>query len=383
MHKKCPICYTSNIEKIHLRSLPLSETYSKKYNKNFKNNDQIFNFCSTCQHGYLNNILPYEKFYNDNYHLRTSSSGTSSKGSNFFIDFIKNHENKINCLLDIGCNDLFLLKKYSASCECIGIDPIQNDKKKNKLTIIGKTFEDAFVNNDKIDQVFCRHTLEHIDDINFFFKKLYKITTNNCKYFFEFPSIEYIYLNRRYDQIFHQHLQYFSLKSINKLLNKNGFEIKSYKFNPNHWGALLIYFKKKSSNRLKNEFKFNYYQITKKNLLKSYKNFTQANYNLKNLLDNFYKNKDKIYFYGASQMLPIIFYHLKIKPNKIEFVIDDDISKNGLTYSNLPIKIRYLKKIKFNNDDVVVVSAPDNNRPILSKLTKYNPKIILLYNNNI
>ena len=82
-------------------------------------------------------------------------------------------------------------------------------------------------------------------------------------------------------------------------------------------------------------------------------------------------------------MLPIIFYHLKIKPNKIEFVIDDDISKNGLTYSNLPIKIRYLKKIKFNNDDVVVVSAPDNNRPILSKLTKYNPKIILLYNNNI
>ena len=280
MHKKCPICYTSNIEKIHLRSLPLSETYSKKYNKNFKNNDQIFNFCSTCQHGYLNNILPYEKFYNDNYHLRTSSSGTSSKGSNFFIDFIKNHENKINCLLDIGCNDLFLLKKYSNNSECIGIDPIQKNIKKKRLTIIGKTFEDASINRNDIDQVFCRHTLEHIDDINFFLKKLYKITSKNCKYFFEFPSIEYIYLNRRYDQIFHQHLQYFSLKSINKLLNKNGFEIKSYKFNPNHWGALLIYFKKKSSNRLKNKYKLNYYQITK-NLLKSYKNFTQANYYLK------------------------------------------------------------------------------------------------------
>ena len=65
--------------------------------------------------------------------------------------------------------------------------------------------------------------------------------------FFQFPGLELLVEKARYDQIHHQHINYFSIKSVCYMLEEAGAEIIDYKFNPFHWGAIMIAFKKKDN----------------------------------------------------------------------------------------------------------------------------------------
>src|ERR1700760_3462457 len=47
----------------------------------------------------------------------------------------------------------------------------------------------------------------------------------------------------------------------------------------------------------------------------------------------------KLYGYGAAQMLPVLGYHMGIDFSELEAVVDDDPSKHGIGYWNLPVKV--------------------------------------------
>ena len=70
---------------------------------------------------------------------------------------------------------------------------------------------------------------------------------NETLFFFQFPVLETLLSGCRFDQIFHQHLNYFSFNSINHMLNELGCELLDHKIDTNHWGAVIIVFKKSTS----------------------------------------------------------------------------------------------------------------------------------------
>lgn len=375
-----------NYLNFRLNNLPLTETYSRKYKKNYYKANQVFKYCDICKHGFLANIIDPKTLYNNVYYFRTSKSKTSSAGSDFFLKFLNtNLKKKKNISLDIGCNDFYVLNKLKKTKIKIGIDPIQKNFKKKNFFSYQSNYEDIDLYHfkKKIDLVICRHTLEHIVNLEFFFKKLYKETSNDCEYFFEFPSLDLLVENFRFDQIFHQHVHYFSLHSIKKCVEKYGFEIKDFKFNQHHWGALLINFRKRK--KIKNRKASSFVQIEKnikdsnKNLnnfeIKSrYNLFTRNMKNLREILEKV--DKSKLYFYGASQMLPVILYHLKLKSKFVKSIIDDDNTKNNLSYNNINLKIKNMQP-KLNIKDLTfLITAPDNAAAITSKLLKLRPKKI-------
>lgn len=375
-----------NYFKINFKDLPLTESYSKKFKKNFFKTDQVFNYCNKCKHGFLGNIVEPKTLYNNVYYFRTSKSVTSSAGSDFFLKFLNlNLRKKKQIALDIGCNDFYVLHKLKKTNIKIGIDPIQkNMNKKNFFSFSGK-FEDIDLSNfnKKIDLVVCRHTIEHIVDLDLFFKKLDKDTSKECEFFFEFPSLDLLIENYRFDQIFHQHVHYFSLQSIKKCLEKNGFQLNNFEYNQHHWGALLVNFNKKEYKKLKNT---NNNILIKKKIRQSNKNLNIAEIksrynvflaNMKNLKNTLNKiEKHKLFFYGASQMLPVILYHLKLNINLVKLIIDDDKSKKNLSYNNIKLKISHLKSNAKVNDLSFLVTAPDNAVSITKKLLKLRPKKI-------
>ena len=361
---------------INLSKLPFSETYAKKFTDKPDPYNQKFIFNNEFQHGYIKNVLPTENFYNQNYFLRTADSLTSSRGTLFFLKFVNKYLINPRILIDIGCNDLFLINQFKNNKRyCIGVDPIQKNEKKSNLLLIGRNFEDAKLDsfNGKINAVFCRHTIEHIKNLEVFFEKLQTISSSKTQFFFEFPSLDLLVENLRFDQIFHQHLQYFSLYSFNKLINRYNFQIIDIKFNYHHWGALLVYFKRRSTKMKK--INFNKNPILSKNILiKNYNLFKNNMLTLRKQLLNI--QRKELYFFGASQMLPIILYHLKIDPSSASAIIDDDKTKHQLTYSNIPLKIIGIDKIKNISSKSFLITAPDSSSAIFSKLIKLRPKNI-------
>jgi hypothetical protein len=160
------------------------------------------------------------------------------------------------------------------------------------------------------------------------------------------------------------------------MLEELGCELLDYRININHWGAVLIAFKK--SKKI-SKFKAEARKITDEDILSRYKTF-KADMKIANdrllLLRG-----EKVYGYGAALMLPVLSYHLGNDFAGFEFIIDDDKNKEGLYYINLPVAIRTSDKVRdFRNAVVMLtaISAMNNGRRILAKLFELNPKQIIV-----
>ena len=85
----------------------------------------------------------------------------------------------------------------------------------------------------------------------------------------------------------------------------------------------------------------------------------------------------KVYGYGAAQMLPVLAYHLNNDLAMLRAVLDDDPTKDGLHYGNLPLEIRYADSVTGLEDASIFITAVDNVKPILSKLLVHHPRHII------
>lgn len=387
---KCAVCEIKLSEPIiEFPNFPLTEIYvNEKVNEKIGFVDQSFCLCENCGHAQITNIINPEILYDYSYHFRTSTSATAVKVNDDFLSFISRITGDVHfkTIIEIGCSDTYLLKSLrSRSDKLIGVDPAlkgnENELSDDKITVIGDFFENVDLNRYMYGEdtlVLCSHTLEHLDDPKAMLKGLFDNANENTLFFYQFPGLETLVDNCRFDQIFHQHLHYFSLYSFTYLLNELGGELIDFEVNSHHWGTLLVAFKKsrnKNANSLLNGKK-----VSPERILKNYKIFKIRMDVMNKYLETI--KEEKVYGYGAALMLPILSYHLNNDFSTLDCIIDDDKNKEGLSYINLPISIKTPENICLK-DATVVVTAIDNSRNILPKLISINPKRIILPFNNI
>jgi len=349
--KICSICGKPNFSEVFdLPRLPLSGRFTKKPVENFISGiDQKLLYCVDCGHAQLFRQVSPSVLYNTRYSFKTSLSATARSGTGFFLHFLEslNIEKKFQCILDVGCNDLYLLEKLKDYGKLkIGIDPIWLSQKcqySSDFKVIGGTVEGSNLDSElpeKPDLVVCRHTLEHIYDPIKVISKLMDSCHDDALYVFEVPCFDSLVNRIRFDQVFHEHLQYFSLSSWEKLLEKCGAELVDLSEDYHNWGAVAVAFRKKNRT---SEFSMKPYEkISEKEIFRKIKIFKLQMENTADILGGL---KGKIYGYGAALMLPILAYHLKMDLSILTSILDDDESKDGWFYENLPLKIVQRSKI--------------------------------------
>jgi cyclopropane-fatty-acyl-phospholipid synthase len=388
----CIICGAASDEPlIELPNFPLTGIYTgEKITTKIAFADQNFHLCTNCGHGQISNIIDPDILYDSTYCFRTSASKTAIKANDIFLSFI----NRTICnrhfknIVEIGCNDLYLLNSLSCKSEqLIGIDPILKDSEhelsNGKFTIIGQLFENINLKDYAPSHntlVLCSHTLEHIDNPRTMLKKLFDYADDSTLFFFQFPGLEALVDNCRFDRIFHQHLNYISLSSFIYLLNELGGELIDYAVNPHHWGSLLVAFKK-AKNKIHNpSADTDLKKISPAKILKNYTLFKSTMQLTAEYLETI---KDEMLFgYGAAQMLPVLSYHLRNDFSAFDCILDDDPAREGLFYINLPVCIKSPNDLNLTAS-TIVITAQDNSRQILPKAVSLNPKRIILPISNI
>ena len=383
----CVICKKKIIGKenfVNFKNLPLTEILAKSSNiKKRVNFDQTLKYCKNCNHLFLKKIYNPEKIYNNSY-ANSSHSFSNIYAQKFFFNFIEKYiDNKKKKIIEIGSNDLYLMGLFKNKLDkSIAIDPcVSINKDLKNIKYIKKFISD--VSHEEInftaDMVLCSHTLEHIENPVDFINDLDKFGKDKTQFFFQFPSCESIINRKCFDQIHHQHLNYFSINSFQKVLNRNGYSVIDYSINEHHYGALMIYFKK-NKKKIKRK-KINLPNINKKfSLRQSYYHFKEYLDNIENIVQNYKKQNVKVYAIGAGLMLPVINYHLNNLFSKIDGILDDDKSKVNKYFPNIKNKIISLKYTKIS--DAVVIIAPVassiTTRKLVSLVDKRNPKIIII-----
>lgn len=387
MLQTCNVCQSDRVEPLwKLPSFPLTGIYQDEYNPASIINeyDQELQFCNDCTHAQLGNQIDPIFLYRDTYTHRTSESPISTSGNRFLLNYIKSTTHNIffSQILEIGCNDLLLLESLTDRSKSLaGIDPIWPDGisvSDSGIRLWGGLAETSNYSElltSKIDLIISAHTFEHITNPRQVFESLKEELSENCLLIIEVPSAERMLEQGRLDQIFNQHVNYYSIASLKKLVEPFGFRLRDITYNFSYWGGTQLLTFALSDE----EFSIDSKRIINKEV------YQQAIVNFKSSIENTSRQIENshrpVYLYGAAQMLPSLMYHFSDSAKKnVTAIIDDNPSRQGRYFPNLEIKILPSQAIQDFSDSTIVISALDSARPILGQILKLNPRTIIIPN---
>lgn len=389
--KKCCVCNSKNLEKIlDLPSLPLTGLYfpSLELAMNSEEYDQGLNRCKDCGHAQLKNAIDPHKVYDETYTHRSSASSISKAGNDFLYRYIReNHiiDNQIR-LLEVGCNDGYLLNKISNhSITACGVDPIWINNKapvSTKYKIFGgyaSNIKNLIPSELKPNLVVSAHTFEHTVSLFDELKSIVDFVDEDTKFVIEMPSFDTLVRLSRFDQIFHQHIQYITESSIFKLVERLDCNLINISYNFNYWGGTVIFSFVKSS----------YKEITKKSPTKlrneSIKNSLEDFYYFKKVLGKQLSFHDEIYYIGAAQMLPILHYHLKSEIKNLAGILDDNKQRIGTFLPSIDKKIESLSNIDNNaiKSSGKIIGAVDSAKSLIKRTQEIGLCNVYSYYQNI
>ena len=156
--------------------------------------------------------------------------------------------NKDDLILDIGSNDGNLLSNFKNNHKVLGVTPEKIGNiaiKKGIPTIIDyfneKVSSKIIKKYGKAKIITATNVFAHIDNINSIVKSIIKTLKNDGIFISESHYLLPLIKTVQYDTIYHEHLRYYSLESLNYLLKKNNLEIIDTKEIPTHGGSIRVF----------------------------------------------------------------------------------------------------------------------------------------------
>ena len=174
---------------------------------------------------------------------------------------------KNDLVIDIGSNDGNLLNNFKKKHQVLGITPeaIGKIAIKRGINTLIRYFDKTAVKLilrkfGKAKIVTATNVFAHIDDINSLMRNITKILDKNGIFIVEVHYLVSLIKTLQYDTIYHEHMRYYSLTSLNYLFKKFNFRIFKTKEIPTHGGSIRVYVTKnktfKTDNSVKQILKF-------------------------------------------------------------------------------------------------------------------------------
>lgn len=211
-------------------------------------------YCPRCSLAQLSVVVRPDILY-ANYSYVTSTSDMMKRHFHSLWDDIHS-ESSGRKVLEIGSNTGDFLD-YVSQCgaeRVLGIDPADNlvaiAKSKGIKTIPYIFNLDAAIEAQKefvADCVVARHVFCHVDDWRYFVSMLIKVGHPQTLYVIEVPYAPDTIKIGSWDQIYHEHLSYFTLKAMNALLKDSGLHVHRVIKYPVHGGAIAVMLRRDES----------------------------------------------------------------------------------------------------------------------------------------
>jgi len=270
---------------------------------------------------------------------------------------------KEDLIIDIGSNDGNLLQNFKDNHRVLGVTPEEIGKlaiKKGIPTIIDyfnkKTHKNILKKYGQAKIITATNVFAHIDNINEILKYIIRTLTDDGIFISESHYLLPLIKELQYDTIYHEHMRYYSVQSLNYLFKKNNLEIIDVKEIPTHGGSIRVYAAKKGRYQISKNVKI---QLNKEKKFLNYKNFKEFRHKvsmskvkLYNLISNIKSNKKKIYGVGAPSRASTLINYVGLDQDLIDCVLEVDGSYKIGNY--IPGT-----KIPILNEKILIKNKPD------------------------
>lgn len=393
MDNKCKICNNYSLTKfISFGKMPVANAYLKKEQlkeSNFKEYayDMEVGFCENCKMVQLINIVPYDKYIIQDEagktHYAFFSSTSKVMEQHFAIvarEIEKRFLNSNSKIIEIGCNDGIFLKNFKNN-RVLGIEPSQNVAEvafNKSIPVITEFFSEELARRisyqkGKFKVIFSANVTLNIIDIHDFIEGIKVLLEDEGVFITEDPYIVDILEKNSYDQIYDEHIWYFSLTSLSNLFEMHGMEIFDAEKQEVHSGSMRIYACNKGAYEKTAKLRRYLDEEKQKGIdnLKPYRNFSyrvEDNKNkLKELIYRLKFSGKKIVGYAAASKGTIIQNYCDLTNEVIDYISDSTPFKQGLYTPGKHIPIVSPEFFHNDNADYAVLFAWNHAKEILEK----------------
>jgi len=357
---KCRVCGNKKLFKyLNLGNQPLANSFLKKNDiKKEKKFPLEVLYCRKCYLSQLSVVVNSKFIFNDYDYLSSSSRALKDhylKLSSYLIK--KFNIKKKDLLVDIGCNDGILLNKYPKKFNnLVGIEPSNASKyiTDKRINLFKNFFSELVVKKiikkfGKAKIVTITNVLAHVDNVNNLVKDVKKLLHADGIFVIEVPYLFDMLNKGSFDVIYHEHLSYFSVYSLNKLMDKNGLKI-TYLKNINFGAsgpAIRVFVSHKDSTYIESKnlkSKLNFEKkggIDKKVTYARFRNSIVLIRNKlrKKIYSLVNKNNEHLACYTAPAKGNTLLNYLKIKNGILKYVSENNVKKIGKYTPGTHIKI--------------------------------------------
>lgn len=346
------------------------------------------NFCLDCGQLQLAHVVSPELLFRDYVYVSSTSPVFVSHFEEYADDLVKRFKlSKKSLAIDIGSNDGILLKPLKKKgLRVIGIDPAVEIAKKATQEGI-KTFPN-FLTRDiatKIarnygfaDVVCANNAFAHINDLDEIVESVKILTKDTGVFVVEFPYLIDFIEKNYFDLIYHEHVSYLSIRSLDALFKRFNMEIFDAKKVNSHGGSMRVYIKKTNAKiKVQPIIKRLINSETKLGLDKAvtYLNFAKKieknKEKLVKILKQLKSEGKSIVGYGAPAKGNTLLNYYKIKPEILDYIIDESKYKQGLYTPGTHIPVVPFTKIAQTKPDYIFILAWNFADSITKKLSDY------------
>ncbi len=395
---RCLSCKSKNLKEIinlGFHSFADRFIYKKDLKKIDPKYPLILDICSNCKFIQSRAITDPKKRYSEVDYSYTSSNSNYSK--KHWIDFAKKINNELNVkektIYEIGSNDGFLIHQFKLmGANVLGIDASKfmtkiSKKKVNTINCIFNFNQSKKIKKKfgKADIIIANNVFNHSDDPRNFLNGIYNLLKKNSIFIFEQPYFAKGLYSLKFDQIYHEHISYFTSKNIKSLLENNNFKIVSMKENSYHGGSLRTTCVKKNSN-IKGRKINKLIDSEKKNKIYNisyYQKFNQKiNFEKNKLIHKikqFKNNGYKIAGIGAGAKSNTFLTFHNFNNKLIDFLTDTSRYKIDKYTPLTRIPIRSDLELKKHKKLICIILSWNISKIIVYKIKKLNKKMKIIY----
>ena len=367
----CRSCGNTKLKRvISLGYQPLANNLLNKKDEKCELYPLEVNYCEKCHNCQLSVAVNPKKMFSN--YLYTSSTSRSFRehfinaAKKYITDF-KLKKNK-SYIIDIGSNDGVALKPFKdlGFKKILGVEPAKNLAKlanKNKI----KTFNGFLEGNNlkkikkNADLILASNVFAHSDKLKEMAECMFKLLSKNGSIIIEVQYLLNTLKDLTFDNIYHEHYNYWSLTSLIMFFDKLNATIYKAEKIETHGGSLRIYVKSSKKTKVERSVKLILEEEEKFGIknYKSYQEFAKKVYKIrenvrKNIL-KLKKNNAKIIGYGSPAKATTALNFFGIS-DEIECIVEDNKLKHGKFLPGMNIPITSKEKIKKKPDYAVVLA---------------------------
>ena len=367
----CRSCGNLKLKRVvSLGYQPLANNLLKKKDEKCELYPLEVNYCDQCHNCQLSIVVNPKKMFS-NYLYTSSTTKTSRnhfvKAANKYIKDFKLTVKK-SYIIDIGSNDGIALKPFKdlKFKKILGIEPAKNLAKlanKNKIKTFNGFLERKNLNKIKknADLILASNVFAHSDKLKEMAECMLKLLSKNGTIVIEVQYLLNTLRDLTFDNIYHEHYNYWSLTSLINFFNQFNAKIFRAEKIDTHGGSLRIYIKKNKKIKIENNVKklINEEEIFGIKDFKTYQEFGEKVYQIKkNIIKNIdkLKNKSKIIIgYGAPAKATTALNFFGIS-KEIDFIVEDNKLKHNKFIPGVKIAIKSKSSIKSKNHTLLILA---------------------------